>query len=105
MNDKPLTLQYLKSLIADPEVLDAVRNPKDPFSVAWHKREKEHKQALKQQKELLEKCEEVLKFYADDNNLKADLFDENGEPISCPFSRDKGKKAKQALHAIGIGKE
>jgi hypothetical protein len=43
---KALTLEYLKNLGADPKVQDAIRNPANPFSVAWHKREEEHRKAL-----------------------------------------------------------
>ncbi len=45
MREQPvgLTLASLKMLGADPKVQDAVRDPTNPFSIAWHKREKEHR--------------------------------------------------------------
>lgn len=42
-----LTSEYLKGLQADPKVHDAILNPADPFSAAWHKREEDHRSALK----------------------------------------------------------
>jgi hypothetical protein len=36
----------IKAFKADPTVHDAVHNPADPYSVAWHKREEEHQKAI-----------------------------------------------------------
>ena len=41
-----LSIQSIKNFAADPNVHDAVYNPVDTYSVAWQKREEEHRRAL-----------------------------------------------------------
>jgi hypothetical protein len=94
----------IKAFKADPTVHDAVHNPADPYSVAWHKREEEHRQALavlRAQKEVpAEEAAEALcdAYYDHPGWWKATL----PMALSGPQMKEKWLGCVKTLSAAGM---